>query len=121
MKLTYIKSACVEIQSKDTKILVDPWLVDGEYYGSWSHYPPYNFDPKKFEDIDYIYITHIHPDHCSTKTLQHLNKKIPVLIHDFPAKYLKRTIERSGFCVIELEHDKRFHLKNNLHISILAR
>ncbi len=120
MKITFLQSACVLIESDNTKILCDPWLVDGEYYGSWSLYPPYELKPEKFDDVDYIYISHIHPDHCSPKTLSRLNKNIPVLIHNFPVKFLKNTIERLGFKVIELEHDKRTRLKNNLHINILA-
>ena len=94
MKITFLQSACVLIESDNTKILCDPWLVDGEYYGSWSLYPPYELKPEKFDDVDYIYISHIHPDHCSPKTLSKLNKNIPVLIHNFPVKFLKNTIER---------------------------
>ena len=120
MKITFLQSACVLIESDNTKILCDPWLVDGEYYGSWSLYPPYELKPEKFDDVDYIYISHIHPDHCSPKTLSKLNKNIPVLIHNFPVKFLKDTVERLGFKVIELDHDKRTQLKNNLHINILA-
>ncbi len=90
MKLTYHNSAAVVIQDNHTKILVDPWLRNGEYFGSWGIYPPYDFKPEEFDDIDFIYISHIHPDHCSPKTLSKLNKKIPILIHDFPEKYLKK-------------------------------
>ena len=62
MKLTYLKSAGVLIENNSTKILCDPWLVDGEYYGSWVHYPPPDFVPEDFNDVDYIYISHIHLD-----------------------------------------------------------
>lgn len=120
MKITLHHSACVLVESDNTKILCDPWLVDGEYYGSWSIYPPYEFKPEKFADVDYIYISHIHPDHCSPKTLSQLDKHIPVLIHNFPVKFLKNNIEKLGFQVIELDHNRRTQLKNNLHITILA-
>ena len=120
MKLNYLQSACVMIEDQDVKILCDPWLVDGAYLGSWALYPPYEFKPEKFEDVDFIYISHIHPDHCSTKTLQKLNKKIPVIIHNFPEKSLKSIIENVGFKVIEIEHNLRIRLKKNLFINILA-
>ena len=120
MKLTYHNSAAVVIQDNHTKILVDPWLRNGEYFGSWGIYPPYDFKPEEFDDIDFIYISHIHPDHCSPKTLEKLNKKIPILIHNFPEKYLKKNIEKLGFDVIELENNKRTELKNNLFINIIA-
>jgi len=120
MKLTYEQSATVVIEDKDTKIMCDPWLTDGIYYGSWAQYPPYDFKPEKFDDVDYIYVSHIHPDHCAPETLTALRKDIPILIHEFPAKFLKNYLERFGFQIIELSHNKRTSLKNNLHINILA-
>ena len=120
MKITFLTSASVIIEDDGVKILTDPWFVDGEFYGSWAHYPPYEFKKEDFDDIDYIYISHIHPDHCSVKTLEKLNKHIPILIHNFHFKYLKEQIERLGFQVQELDHNKKIQLKNNLHIKILA-
>ena len=108
------------IDESQTKILCDPWLDGEEYLGSWAIYPHYEFVPEKFSDVDYIYVSHIHPDHSSAKTLSKLNKSIPVLIHNFPEKFLKKKIERLGFKTIELEHGVRTKLKNNLHINILA-
>jgi len=120
MKLTFHQSATVTIELENVKVLCDPWLVDGEYFGSWAQYPPYDFKPEKFDDIDFIYVSHIHPDHCGAKTLSKLRKDIPVLIHNFPHKFLKNYIENFGFKVKELEHNKRIRLKNDLHINILA-
>lgn len=124
MKITALNSASVLIEDNsiqgDVKILCDPWLVGEEYFGSWGMYPPYQFRPEKFEDVDFIYISHIHPDHCSVKTLEKINKKIPVLIHNFPEKSLKFTIQKLGFKVIEIEHNLRVKLKNKVFINILA-
>ena len=120
MKLIYLSSASVIINHEKTNILCDPWLVDGEFYGSWFHYPSLNFKPEDFNFVDYIYISHIHPDHLSMKTLSRMDKKIPIIILNYVDKFLKRNIERLGFNVIELEHNKRTHLKDNLYINILA-
>jgi len=120
LEITYHNSAAVSINDNETKILVDPWLVNGEYFGSWGIYPPYDFKPEEFNDVDYIYISHIHPDHCSPKTLSKLNKKIPVLIHSFPEKYFKKNIERLGFNVIEIENNKKLKLENDFSINVLA-
>ncbi|PJC50554.1 MAG: Zn-dependent hydrolase, partial [Nitrosopumilales archaeon CG_4_9_14_0_2_um_filter_34_16] len=87
MKITQLNSASVMIENNDesskVKILCDPWLDGEEYLGSWAIYPPYDFNPDNFTDVDFIYVSHIHPDHCSAKTLSKLNKDIPVLIHNF--------------------------------------
>ena len=120
MRITYLNSASVLIEDKNVKILCDPWLDGEEYFGSWGIYPPYDFKSEKFDDVDFIHISHIHPDHCSSSTLSKLNKKIPVIIHKFPEKFLKSFLENLGFNVIELEHNKRTKLKDNVYINVLA-
>ena len=120
MKLTYLKSAGVLIENNSTKILCDPWLVDGEYYGSWVHYPPPDFVPEDFNDVDYIYISHIHLDHFSPKTLSRIKKNIPVLILNYTSKFLKKNLEILGFNVQELDHNQRIELNDGLYINILA-
>jgi len=120
MKITFFQSSTVMVETEDVKILNDPWLIDGELYGSWSHYPPIKLDLECLSDVDYIYLSHIHQDHFSQKTLSKLNKKIPILIHNFESKVLKNNIEKMGFSVIELDHNQRTALKNGVHINILA-
>lgn len=120
MKVHLLTSATNIIEANGVKILSDPWLVDGEYYGSWAHYPPYEFVPDRFEDIDFIYISHIHPDHLSKLTLVQFKKDIPVLIHAYRTKFLRSNIEAMGFKVVELPHNQRTHLKNGVHINVLA-
>jgi len=119
LKVTYLQNAGVIITNLGEKILCDPWLVDGCYYGSWYHYPKFDFNPKEFDDIDYIYISHIHPDHFDIKTLQQLKKDIPVLIHEFPQKFFKENIEELGFKVEEIPHNKRTNL-GKTWINIIA-
>ena len=124
MKVTQLNSASILIEDDSegskVKILCDPWLEGEEYIGSWAIYPPYDFKPEKFSDVDFIYVSHIHSDHVSTKTLSKLNKNIPILIHNFPEKFLKNKIERLGFKTIELEHGIRIKIKKNMHLNILA-
>jgi len=120
MKLTYLQSASVLIEDSGVKILCDPWFIDGAYFGSWAIYPPINFKPEDFNDVDYIYISHIHPDHFHIPTLERMNKDIPIIILNYLEKFLKNNIERLGFKVTELDHNKRIHLNNNLYINILA-
>ncbi len=120
MKATYFASSTVLVEAGSAKILMDPWLEDGEYYGSWAHYPPIEVDYSQFDDVDYIYISHIHPDHMSKATLAKLNKSIPILIHQYQAKFLQRNLEVAGFEVIELPHGERMSLGAGASISIYA-
>ena len=61
MKLTFLTSASVIVEDKGVKVLCDPWLVDGEYYGSWCHFPELNFKPEDFNYVDFIYLNYLTP------------------------------------------------------------
>ena len=120
MKITKLGSATVIIKTKKVKILCDPWLTDGAYYGSWCNFPPIDLKKCDLNNIDFIYVSHIHPDHFDTKTMQYLDNSIPVLIHRYHQKFLKANIERLGFEVIELDNGVPFSLSSNDKITIYA-
>jgi len=119
MKITHLQSATELIEANGVRILTDPWLVDGEYYGSWFHVPSYEGPVEELE-ADWIYVSHIHPDHFSRKTFARLSRKIPVLIHRYASPFLKRNIEMLGFLVAELPHGEAFALGNGVEITIFA-
>ena len=120
MKITHLNSACQLVESNGVKILIDPWLVDGEFYGSWYTFPSLtDFDFNTLNDVDFIYISHIHPDHLSKLTLEKLDKNIPVLIHNFKDKFVKINIESMGFKTRELESNVDTFLGPNININII--
>jgi UDP-MurNAc hydroxylase len=120
MKVTYLESAAILVETDDLRILCDPWLVDGAYYGSWAHYPEPDFQPEEFDDVDYIYVSHIHPDHFDPATLERMDDTIPVLIHDYRWDYLRDAVADLGFEAVELPHGERTHLQGDTHINVLA-
>lgn len=120
MKIYNIASSTVLIESNNSKILMDPWILDGEYYGSWYHFPKLNVDESFFEGITHIYVSHIHPDHFSRKSFDFFDKSIPVLIHNYESKFLKLNIERLGFKVIELDNNLDYELDAKTKIKIVA-
>jgi UDP-MurNAc hydroxylase len=122
MKIKLYRSSTVGLIFKGYKVLQDPWLTDGEYFGSWSHYPYFDID-KNIQEInsyDAIYISHIHLDHCSDKTLKKINKSIPIFIHSYHAKFLKNKLERFGFKVIELINGEKYEISKNINLRIFA-
>ncbi|MDF2178307.1 MBL fold metallo-hydrolase [Aliiglaciecola sp. CAU 1673] len=116
----HLQSATQILDLNGVRILTDPWLTEGEYHGSWFHYPP--FPESKLADLeyDYIYVSHIHPDHLSEKTFKHLPHKKPVIIHKFKSVFLKRKIESFGFEVIECENAEKFFFDSDSFIQIFA-
>ena len=121
MNVKYINSATVIIENKGIKVLCDPWLVDGAYYGSWCHYPPLDINMEDYFAVDYIYISHVHPDHLNIETLKNFPKHIPVLIHDYEQKFVLRILSMIGFKnIIEIGHKKSFNLGKDFSIEVLA-
>ncbi len=122
MKIKLYRSSTVGVKFNNFSILFDPWLTDDEYFGSWSHVPPFDLKKNLNELNSYksIYISHIHPDHCSISTLKHLNKEIPIYIHKFKSPFIKAKIERLGFRVIEIDHGAPFNLDREILIRVFA-
>jgi len=120
MRITHLQSSTQLIHLGDITILTDPWLTDGEYYGSWYHYPPFSIERIESLDYDFIYVSHIHPDHLSEKTFKSLPLKKPVLIHNYESKFVKRKLEMFGFNVIECDNAVPFQLPNSGSVTIYA-
>ena len=121
MKVRYVTSSCVGVEHAGKKVLCDPWLTDGIYYGSWYHYPPLQFRPEDFADADFLYLSHIHPDHFDEETLKRFPKTVPVLILDYAEKFLLRRLERLGFRRIqEVPHGGEVQLGDDFTVELLA-
>ena len=67
MKITKFPQSCLLIETKGKKILIDPGTLKykEEYFDIWNN-------------VDIIFITHKHPDHCNTEVLEKLNKNIKI-------------------------------------------
>jgi UDP-MurNAc hydroxylase len=103
MKLQFFGNAFVQIITADNKhIVCDPWIYDGAYYGSWHHYPPLDLPKSLIEDVDYIYISHLHPDHLDKKSLLEFDPTTPLLVSERPTPILPKTLESLGFSDIRV-------------------
>lgn len=82
MKLTNIGGSTGIVEHQGKRILFDPALDDGIVHGSWFHYPPLAVKVDDLGLFDYVYISHIHEDHCSVNTIQHLNRSAEIILMD---------------------------------------
>lgn len=107
MKFEFIGNAGgIFLGSKGTKILCDPWIVDGVFEGSWFHYPPLKTKIKNLQNVDAIYISHIHPDHFDTRFFN-FSKSKPIIILDHGPNFLKKNLKKMGFKnIIGIKHDE---------------
>lgn len=97
MKIETITNACCLYTAEDHRLLADPWLTNGAFEGSWYHTNgaiKRGIDPSS---IDFLYISHLHPDHYDPATLAHFRKDIPVIILDRQPNFLERKLKEIGF------------------------
>lgn len=97
MDVTYVGHAAIHVRGADgTTILMDPWLVDPSYCNSWFHYPPLVHGVADLTPVDYVYVSHEHPDHFCAATLSQLPKDQRILLPDFASGTLRERFERLG-------------------------
>jgi len=109
MLVTYLGHAAIMLEAGGTRILMDPWLTDPTYYGTWWHFPPLELGVRDLPRLDYLYISHEHPDHFDPPTLAQLDKDIHVVIPRFKKRRLYDTLAHLGFRQItELAYEEPF-------------
>jgi len=82
MKIINFGGATAIIEHKGKRIMFDPWLDDGIFHGAWFHFPPTVLGVKDIGHVDYVYISHIHEDHCSAGTIKHINSDAEIILMD---------------------------------------
>lgn len=100
MKLINLGGATAILENNGKRMLFDPWLDDGIFHGSWYHWPPVNPEVGEIGNLgrfDYIYISHIHEDHCSAGTIKHLNQDAEIIIMDRQPNFVANFLKSHGF------------------------
>ncbi|HVB55195.1 MAG TPA: MBL fold metallo-hydrolase [Candidatus Acidoferrales bacterium] len=101
MKVTLVSHASVIIESHGLRIWTDPWLRGKVFNQSWSLFPPAAFDPAVLDGIDYLWISHIHPDHFHIPSLNSLppdfKRRVKVLFQDNHADQVFEVLEKCGY------------------------
>ena len=75
MKIQLISHASVIVDSGDVCIWTDPWIVGEAFNDSWALFPEAVFSSEMLKSIDYIWISHEHPDHFHIPSLRSLPKE----------------------------------------------
>ena len=117
MKFQIVSHACLDIQAKGKRLIVDPWLNEPTYWSSWWHCPPPIFGDDIF-GADYVYITHWHFDHFDPRTLKKFSKSTTIVVPKFPISGLPSQLADLGFDrVVELPHGKSIALTDGFTLT----
>ena len=125
MRITYYGQACTLIEASGKKLLTDPWLTEGAYFGTWFHthlLADAGVTPDSFpKDIDYIFLSHEHQDHLDPTSLGHFNPETPVIICKFVTPKFREFVRALGFKnILELPSGIETVLSDDLKITVLG-
>jgi UDP-MurNAc hydroxylase len=112
LSFKFIANACGIFEGKmGTKILCDPWLVDGVFEGSWCHFPKLTTTINDVKNVDAIYISHLHPDHFDERNF-HFEKTMPLIVLDHGPNFLIKKLMSLGFTnLIKIKNEETIDYK----------
>lgn len=106
MKLRLVAHASLLIEARGTAIWTDPWLGGKVFNNSWSLLAPPAWDPRWLDGVDYVWISHEHPDHFHLPTLRDLpdafKRRVTVLVQQLPTDKLPQALARLGYPRVRL-------------------
>jgi hypothetical protein len=118
IRIRLISHASVLLEADGIVLLTDPWQFGTAFNDSWRlRIPPHDLEPY-LQTVDYLWISHEHPDHFHIPTLrsmpQGFKDKVTVLFQKtFDADKMVRALMRLGFAkVVLLRHREFFSLGN---------
>ena len=97
MRVAHYGNACFSLFHQGTHLLCDPWLEAPAVAGGWEKFPPTEIRVRDIPKPDFLYISHIHSDHCEPETLAKLDKETPVIGLSREPAYLERMLRQQGF------------------------
>ncbi|MFL6672748.1 MAG: MBL fold metallo-hydrolase [Massilia sp.] len=101
MKITLVSHASVIIDADGIKIWTDPWLLSKAFNNSWSLLGKPAYFPQMLNDIQYLWISHEHPDHFNIPTLKSLpdefKKRVIVLFQQQNSEKIFEALRSFGF------------------------
>lgn len=90
-RIVWINHAGYELQTDELRIVFDPWISGTAFSDGWGLISESRYRPEDFRGVDYIWLSHEHPDHFSVGDL----KSIPL------------DVRRSITILFQKTHDKR--------------
>ena len=97
MKFQFIANACgISTSAAGKTTLSDPWLVDGVFEGSWCHCYPLENSLEDIQNVDAIYLSHIHPDHYDPRNFN-FRKDIPIFVLDHGKNFMHKNLLAQGY------------------------
>lgn len=119
-KITWINHAGYVLSYNNLNVLVDPWITGTSFNNGWNLLTESFFPQNLIDNIDYLWISHEHPDHFSPNNLKLLNSdKIKVLFQKTRDKRVVNFLKKQNFKVIEIDNYEKFELNDKFKITLI--
>ena len=119
MKLEFVSNTGMYLEHEGVVLGMDLWLTQGAFEGSWFHYPPLRETNLGVEDCSYIYISHIHPDHCDFHALKNARPETTFIVPNYFGRLLERKLRAFGFAnVVSLGSGETAELAPGLRVKL---
>lgn len=102
MQVTLVSDSCFIFEHNGIRLLTDPWIGTTIYGGAWLQYPQPKLRADEIGRLDYIFISHIHEDHCDPVTLAQLDKNAKVILMDREPNHVHNFLKYHGFSFKEV-------------------
>jgi len=120
MKVTLIADSCFLFEHDGIRILTDPWIGKTVAGGSWIQFPPPTISASEIGRLDYIFISHIHEDHCQLSTIKELDRNASIVLLDrhpnFVANFLNyHQLEFKSIITVKLR--EKYCIGSNFYLE----
>ena len=106
MKVRLISHASVIIEAEDCTIWTDPWLFGKAFMNAWSLLPKAYWEDHFYNEIDFVWVSHEHPDHFNFPTLKAMpadfKARVPLLFQKSNSNKMPEAFSKLGFKNITL-------------------
>jgi CMP-N-acetylneuraminate monooxygenase len=120
--MRYLSHATILLSYKNINLITDPWLFGSAFNtGWWLKREPTKDIEEIISKVNYIYISHNHPDHLHIRTLNKFSKDTIIITPNFKSSSSYKILNRLGFKNIkECDFKKYFYINDeNFLFSVL--
>jgi hypothetical protein len=119
MKIRFVSHASFSVESGGITLLCDPWLFGKAFNQGWALLSP--AAPVPWKKIDYVWISHQHPDHLHFPTLKSLppqeRNRLTVLYQKHASLRIPKVLRGLGYSnVQELTLNKWISLRGGVEV-----
>tara|TARA_B100000780_G_C21096825_1_gene442410 strand:- start:100 stop:1719 length:1620 start_codon:yes stop_codon:yes gene_type:complete len=122
LEITFFSHACILFKAKDFTFATDPWIEGFAFASGWwvNSLPPVDW-VEKLNSLDFIYISHNHPDHLNEFTLDKISRDMKFIVPNFENKSVINMLNKMGFMDVHtLDMQNYFNYEGtDLNLAIL--